>query len=131
MSDYTYDAVVKSVHDGDTITVDMDLGLDMTLRNFKIRLFGINCPELVTPEGKKAQAFLAQIIPVGTAIVVETVKDKQEKYGRYLGKLYKAVQGSPTLKLPVIRQDGTVSLNELLVENGFAKPYFGVGQKPT
>lgn len=30
MSDYSYDEVVKSVHDGDTITVDLDLGLDMT-----------------------------------------------------------------------------------------------------
>lgn len=130
MSDYTYDAIVKSVHDGDTITVDMDLGLDMALKNFKVRLFGINAPELSTAEGKKVQAFLAQMIPVGSSLVVETVKDKQEKYGRYLAVLYKVIQGSPAIKLPPIRQDGTVSINDLLVLNGHAKPYFGIGQKP-
>lgn len=130
MSDYTYDAIVKAVHDADTITVDLDLGLDVMLKSFKIRLFGINAPELVTPEGKKAQAFLAQLIPIGIPVVIETQKDKTEKYGRYLGTIWKVVPGTPPLKLPPIRSDGMVSLNELLVLNGYAKPYFGVGLKP-
>lgn len=130
MSDYTYDAVVTSVHDGDTLTLEMDMGLDVTLRKFKVRLFGLNAPELVTSEGKKAKAFLAGLIPAGSKVVVETVKDKTEKYGRFLASIYKAVPARADLKLPAARPDGSVSLNEILVLNGYAKPYFGVGPKP-
>lgn len=130
MSDYTYDAVVKSVHDGDTVTLDMDLGLDVHLSDFKVRLAGINAPELPTPEGKAAREFLAALLPAGTAILVDTVKDRQEKYGRYLGVLRIGANPSMTGKLPVMDREGKVSVNDYMVLNGYAKPYSGKGPKP-
>lgn len=114
MSDYTYDAVVRAVHDGDTVTLDVDLGFDTWIHGLKVRLYGINAPELNTPEGKKAQTFLAGLLLIGSKVVIGTVKDKQEKYGRYLGT--------------IIAKDTNV--NDHLVKNGYAKPYFGVGPKP-
>lgn len=142
MSDYRYDAIVRAIHDGDTITCDMDLGFDNWIHGMKLRLYGLNAPELVTPDGKKAQVFLAAIIPIGLPVIIETVKDKQEKYGRWLATIFRkpeaphaatvSVPGSVWngLALPPIAADGTISVNELLLKCGFAKPYFGVGPKP-
>ncbi len=43
---YHYRAVVVSVYDGDTCTVDIDLGLNTWVRGEKLRLYRINAPEL-------------------------------------------------------------------------------------
>ena len=43
---YFYKAVVRSVYDGDTVTLDIDLGLGVWLKKQKIRLYGINTPEI-------------------------------------------------------------------------------------
>lgn len=125
MADYSYDATVKSIHDGDTITVDIDLGLDVCLLNQKLRWYGINAPELNTAEGKKALAFLAQFLKVGDKIEVVTMKDKTEKYGRYLAIIRKKVTAPAGVQLPPIGADGLVNLNDLMVTNGQAKAYFG------
>ena len=43
---YEYKAFVRKVYDGDTITVDIDLGFDVVLKAQKIRLVRINAPEV-------------------------------------------------------------------------------------
>jgi len=43
---YTYSAEAKKVYDGDTITVDFDLGFGVILINQKLRLIGIHTPEV-------------------------------------------------------------------------------------
>ena len=43
---YEYRAFVRKVYDGDTITVDIDLGFDVVLKAQKIRLVRINAPEV-------------------------------------------------------------------------------------
>ena len=43
---YEYRAFVRKVYDGDTITVDIDLGFEVMLKNQKLRLYGINTPEV-------------------------------------------------------------------------------------
>jgi len=90
---YHYKARVIKVYDGDTITVDIDLGLGIWKKNVKIRLFGINTPELRgVPEeqkvkGRAARDFLYDMI-LGELVVIETVKDKEGKYGRLLGTVW-------------------------------------------
>jgi len=118
--DYTYDAVVKTVHDGDTVTLDVDCGFNIWIHDMKIRLYGINAPELNTPEGKRSQAYLASRIPIGSKISVVTIKDKQEKYGRILGILESGSTGVGEF----------MNFNKEMVKNGYAKEYFGVGPKP-
>ena len=43
---YEYKATVTAVYDADTITVDVDLGFRSHLKKIKLRLFGINAPEV-------------------------------------------------------------------------------------
>lgn len=43
---YEYRAFVRKVYDGDTVTVDIDLGFDVVLQKQKIRLLRINAPEV-------------------------------------------------------------------------------------
>jgi micrococcal nuclease len=110
---YEYNAKVISVHDGDTCTVDIDLGFKTWARGMVLRLDGINAPEMPTPEGKAAQVFLASVIQ-DQQVIVRTRKssglnpaDKEEKYGRWLATV---------LTLP----PAGINVNELMVTKGFA-----------
>lgn len=81
---YHYKAKVTSVYDGDTCTVDIDLGIHTWIQGEKIWLNRINAPELKGSEkvkGLKSRDFLRSKIE-GKEITIETIKDKQEKYGR-------------------------------------------------
>jgi micrococcal nuclease len=80
---YEYAARILGVVDGDTIHAEVDLGLDVSVR-VTLRLAGINAPEIGTPEGKAAKAWLAGRIAGGRTVVVRTAKDRKEKFGRYL-----------------------------------------------
>lgn len=106
---YTYSAFVTEVYDGDTITVDIDLGFGIKLTDQKIRLFGINAPELkgkTKTEGIKSRDKLTELV-LNKQIKIQTIKDKKEKYGRILGKLW---------------IDETL-INDVLITEGFAVPY--------
>mgnify|MGYP003684246281 FL=1 len=113
---YTYKvAKVHSVYDGDTCTVDIDLGLNVVIRKEKVRLYGIDTPELrgVDPETKakgiEARGWLRDQLDGADEVLIRTHKDKSGKYGRLLGELF---------------ADG-VNLNETLVELGMAEAYMG------
>tara|TARA_B110000285_G_C15024025_1_gene563161 strand:- start:400 stop:753 length:354 start_codon:yes stop_codon:yes gene_type:complete len=108
---YTYKiSKIHSVYDGDTVTVDIDLGLNVVIRKEKVRLYGIDTPELrgVAPEikakGIVARDWLHDQLDGADEVLVRTHKDKSGKYGRLLGELF---------------ADG-VNLNETLVELGMA-----------
>lgn len=70
---------VVSIHDGDTITVLQGK------QQVKVRLFGIDAPELKQPYGKKSKQFLANLI-AGEAVEVE--ENGKDKYKRVLGVVY-------------------------------------------
>jgi micrococcal nuclease len=109
---YHYKAKVTEVYDGDTCTVEVDLGMHTFIKNEKIRLNRINAPEVKGPEkekGIKARDFLREQI-LGKDIILETLKDKDEKYGRYLGEIHIEKD-----------RDEFVNINDLLVEKGFAE----------
>ena len=105
---YVYNAKVISVYDGDTITVEIDLGMSIKTTQ-KIRLYGIDTPELrgeEREEGLKVRDALRSLV-LDKEVVLQTFKDKKGKYGRYLGKIYL----------------GDVNINELLLERGWAVRY--------
>ena len=108
---YHYRAVVTSVYDGDTCTVDIDLGLSTWVRGEKLRLYRINALELrgvERPEGLKSRDFLRSLIG-GKKIIIQTVKDKKGKFGRYLADIW--LEGD----------DGEMlNVNDQLVAEGFA-----------
>ena len=87
---YEYKAFVRKVYDGDTITVDIDLGFDVILKNQKIRLSKINTPEVrgkSREEGIKVRNIVRERIS-NKWVVIKTTKDKKGKYGRWLGTVY-------------------------------------------
>ncbi|MBM9593824.1 thermonuclease family protein [Roseitranquillus sediminis] len=107
---YTYRGVIRSIYDGDTIRVDLDLGFSTWIRDQSLRLYGIDTPEVRGPErpqGLVSKAWLEARIPPETHVIVETLKDKTGKYGRYLA---------------IIWHEG-VNLNEALVAEGLAERY--------
>ena len=88
---FTYRAIVVRVIDGDTVVLDIDLGFGVWLHKQSIRLLGVNAPEIrgeEREEGLKWKAKLESLIPVGTEIILESFRDKSDKYGRWLGNLW-------------------------------------------
>ena len=84
---YEYKAVVIKVYDGDTVTVDVDLGWSVVIKKQKIRLLGINAPEVrgkSKQAGKESRDRLKEKI-LDQEITLKTFKDKKGKYGRWLG----------------------------------------------
>lgn len=122
---YRYRAVIRRVIDGDTVEADVDLGWSTWLHKESIRLLGINAPEMNTHEGPGSCDFLEGLIhkygePFGGDYVVnlESVKDKHDKYGRLLGRLF-GVHG-----------DGCeVCLNDEMLAANYAKPMALDGSK--
>lgn len=100
---YEYRAQLIRVVDGDTVWLDVDLGFDVR-RKDSFRLYGINAPEMSTPEGTAAKEWLVERLK-DAAITITTEKDKREKFGRYLCTLWV----------------GDANLNEQLVAEGHAE----------
>ena len=108
---YEYRAYVRKVYDGDTVTVDIDLGFGVLLKNQKLRLLGINTPEIrgkSREEGLKVRDIVRGRIS-NQWVVIKTHKDSKGKYGRWLA---------------VIHQPGIEeSINDWLLKEGYAKKY--------
>lgn len=81
-------AKVVSVHDGDTITALVDGN-----RQVKVRLTGIDAPELGQPFGRVARDHLAELVMRKD---VELVGDKRDKYGRQLSRVVVAGDDAAT-----------------------------------
>lgn len=87
---YTYRAFVRKVYDGDTVTLDIDLGFDVVLREQKVRLLRINAPE-VRGESREAGIASRDALRKRAAnkwVVLRTERDKREKFGRWLGEVW-------------------------------------------
>lgn len=114
---YEYRTKVVRVVDGDTVDVDIDLGFGVWLRKERVRLLGIDTPESRTRDkiekryGLAAKAFLKKSL--GTTPILKTTKDGKGKFGRILGEFM--------VEFP----EGTVNINELLVDNHHAVAYHG------
>lgn len=87
---YEYRCFVKHVYDGDTITVDIDLGFNIIMSGQKIRLLNINTPEIrgkSRPQGLLSKIALEDKI-LGKNVIIKTKKDKKGKYGRWLAEIW-------------------------------------------
>ena len=113
---YTY--FVKSVDrvvDGDTIDISIDLGFDLTKKE-RVRLAGIDTPETRTKNpkekemGYQATEFLEMHLMEATKLTVKTEKDG--KFGRMLGWLYKS-------------ENDVTSINETMIDEDYAWAYDG------
>lgn len=107
---YTYNAVITRIIDGDSIEATLDLGL-YTFKKVKIRLLGIDCPEMNTVAGHAAKAWLIRYLAEnaikndGYECQIET--RKADSFGRWLGW---------------IRVNG-VLINDEIIQAGHATKY--------
>jgi micrococcal nuclease len=108
---------VTNVVDGDTIDVIIDLGFDI-LFSSRVRLAGIDTPESRTKDlaekalGLEAKEYLKKSLKDAKSVIIKTEKmDSSEKYGRILGWVY--INGD------------TVSLNDMMINDGYAWGYLG------
>lgn len=103
---YHYRAELERVIDGDTVVLDIDLGLGIWARDQKVRLYGINAPEKrgkTKAAGQHAEKALDMLLNM-QPIIVRTIKDRTGKYGRWLG---------------ILMVDGA-NINRIMVEDSFA-----------
>lgn len=125
MERFWYGARVLNVVDGDTIDLMIDLGFDIH-HKIRVRLYGVNTPESRTKDaaekemGLKAKSFTKDWLDGHQWVFVNTIPDKNDKYGRILAKIYSSDQiGDPK----------TACLNTDIIQAGFAREYYGVGDK--
>jgi ATP-dependent hsl protease ATP-binding subunit hslU len=97
---------VVSTHDGDTITILQGK------QQVKVRLYGIDAPELKQPYGKKSKQFLANLI---AGEVVEVEESGKDRYKRTIGTIY---------------LNGT-DINAQMVASGYAWAYRKFSKKYT
>ncbi|MBI5024049.1 MAG: thermonuclease family protein [Candidatus Omnitrophica bacterium] len=84
---FTYKAEVEKVIDGDTLLVSLDFNCPMSISQ-KLRLRGIDCPELDTEEGRRAKRFVESRLKGCGFIVVKTYKDRTDRFDRYLADVF-------------------------------------------
>jgi micrococcal nuclease len=108
---------VDNVVDGDTIDVLIDLGFDILFQS-RVRLAGIDTPESRTKDlaektlGLESKEYLKKALKDAKSVIIKTEKmDSSEKYGRILGWVY--INGD------------TVSLNDMMINDGYAWGYLG------
>jgi len=132
---YVYQATIASIHDGDSLRVNIllarvrrhrpaapvDLGFNawrtnrgLELRGQAVRLLGCNAPELSTPEGKAARDFIQTLIAVGDT--VELTSYGWDKYGGRIDGKVKLADGR--------------DLSQAMIDAGHALPWDGKGTKP-
>jgi endonuclease YncB( thermonuclease family) len=105
---YTYSAAVEKIVDGDTLWARIGLGPDVFVRQ-KLRLRGLDAPEIGTGAGQAAKRFVENQLKAATRVVITTTKP--DKYDRYLSDVW-AYAG----------QDEPVNLNKALLQAGWARP---------
>ena len=113
---------IDRVIDGDTVDVTFDLGFDL-LKKERVRVCGVDTPEKRTRDldekklGLDATLWLEDKLEdakkAGHSLTIRTELDKgaKGKYGRLLGWIYVG--------------DSVVSLNELMIAEGYAWAYDG------
>lgn len=105
------------VVDGDTLDLMIDLGFNVH-HSIRVRLNGVNTPESRTTDvrekalGLQAKAYTKDWTIRHPEVYVSTIKDKKEKFGRILARIY-----SDTNK--------TACLNDDLIDSGNARAYNG------
>jgi len=112
---YTYKIKeITKVVDGDTLDAIIDLGFGITKKE-RIRIAAIDAPETRTRNlhekklGFEAKAWLKKHVEYCDNVIIKT--EKEGKYGRILGWLY--------------TDEFSISLNEVMVEKGYAWTYTG------
>ena len=116
---YEYKSVVEDVYDGDTITISIDCGFGVWLHGQRVRLKGIDAPELKkgvpNDPGFAARDHLRTLI-YGKLVIIET--RKRNKCGMWLVNIW--LPRLPAKKgIPIFKADGG-NINNMMISSGHA-----------
>lgn len=100
---YHYKCELVRILDGDTVELDIDLGMRIWMRVI-CRLYGINTPEMKTPDGPVSKDQLSKF----KIVQCRTYLDRRDKYGRLLVELF---------------DDFGVNMNAWMFDNRYAVKY--------
>ena len=122
---FEYFCKVTRVVDGDTIDVEVDLGFDI-IHRARVRMMGIDTPESRTRNkaekvlGLASKARLKDLL-ANRRVKLETSKEGKGKFGRILATVWTSDKKGV---------EEYVNINEKLIEEGHARPYFGGSKIP-
>lgn len=117
---YRYKVEVTRVVDGDTIDVNIDLGFGVSYVKQRVRLMGIDTPESRTKDleekfyGKQSKSHLKKILE---GKEVQLLSHDKGKFGRIIGEIFIG--------------DSTFSVNQQMIKDFHAVPYFGQSKDDT
>tara|TARA_R100001244_G_scaffold39749_1_gene35619 strand:+ start:362 stop:811 length:450 start_codon:yes stop_codon:yes gene_type:complete len=123
MNLFRYSAKIVKIVDGDTVDVDIDLGFSVILANQRLRLYGIDTPEVRTRDllekeaGNLAKARVEELLVIGESYPIWTVE--KGKFGRYLAKIWPSFEEFPHIS----------SVNAMLIQEDLAVEYYGQSKK--
>ncbi len=132
---FEYNAIITSVYDADTLTADIDLGMGVWNHGVKLRLYGINAWEVRRNKAKgideihvaKGKAGRFEVLEIVNRcegkVVVQTIRDKKGKFGRWLARIWVPIDAMPRPDLVTgidVNGDILANLNEWLVTAGHA-----------
>jgi len=100
-------AIVERIVDGDTI---------LLANGERVRLIGIDAPEIGEPGAIEATEFVESLIPPGTTIWLERSGNNRDRFGRLRRYVWLDRARNPEDE----REREANTLNELLVSNGHA-----------
>lgn len=109
---YNFPVQSFCIIDGDTISVSLDLGWDISIDQ-SCRLLGVDAPEKSTPAGKAVKQVVANKLAEYKEILCESIE--RDKYqGRFVGRIWL----------------GDSSLNQWLLDKQLVKSYDGGKKQP-
>jgi endonuclease YncB( thermonuclease family) len=124
---FTYCATVRKIVDGDTLVVAIAVAPGFS-HELKLRLRGLDCPEVSTAAGRAAKAFVDDLLEPGDEVILSTTKP--DKYDRYLADVFVATDAaedslSDSSLVTDHSSQSFLFLNNLLLENSHAIRYDG------
>jgi micrococcal nuclease len=103
----------------------IDLGFSIH-HKARVRLYGVNTPESRTKDlaekemGLKAKSFTSDWTTRHSIVFLKTIAGKDDKYGRVLAQIYSDKD---------VKSELTACLNQDIVSSGYAREYYGQGDK--
>ena len=110
---YNYPFTLTRVIDGDTVVGDIDLGFNIKLTNQRIRLIGINTPEIKgaeRPDGLISKKFVEDTV-MGKKLRFSSEEAGRDNFGRLLGTVW------------YMDETRWVNLNGMIVTLGYGENY--------
>jgi micrococcal nuclease len=111
------------VYDGDTLRAEVDLGFRHWFDGMRIRLWGIDAPELKGPtnkEGRAARDRLRELVRESDQLLFQSLAPDPGKYGRYLGTVFAHITHE---RIHATLDGAWVNLGSLMLLEGHARPY--------